>query len=135
MFAPKVLASEFRGVLSAGSQPLAGQAVEQEVTWLNTEQTFRASAVTDARGQFSLPAVTGRSLMASLLPGETVIRQRIVTRHQDREWVLWLFTKRDYRADSEIEGISQGFVCDLDRPPGGPGPRHGMCIPRISLNP
>jgi hypothetical protein len=96
------LFSEVRGVVLANGSPAADATVERTWDWGRKPGSDRAR--TDAEGRFALPAVLRRSLLASILPHEPVIRQEMHIEHGGERRQAWLFVKHNYEVDGERKG-------------------------------
>lgn len=65
---PLYLFSEVEGTVLLDGQPVEGVEVEQEYHWHWKNEHRKNSVKTGANGRFHVPAVTGKSLTAGLIP-------------------------------------------------------------------
>ena len=113
----KVLFSELRGVVLRNGAPVSGAVVERSYIWAWNKSRGSDRVVTDATGAFSLPAVTGRSLLGGILPHEPAIDQTIRIVHDGNTFEAWTFTKRNYDGNGELNGKPLRLNCDLSSEP------------------
>mgnify|MGYP002378442702 FL=1 len=119
--AKMVLFSAVQGRVLEEGRPVSGATVEREYKWGWKDETGRDSTRTGPDGSFAMPAIERSSLLGSLLPHEPVVRQSLTIQHAGRSYEGWLYFKRNYRADGELDGKPLKLVCRLERP----AQRHG----------
>jgi hypothetical protein len=127
LFGKVFLFSEVEGVVVHRGQPVAGATVERSYHWGWKDQTFSSTVATDASGRFSFPEDSRSSMGGSLLPHEPLITQKILIRHDGRQYEAWIFTKRNYDQNGELKGRKIRLTCDLDRTPSHTGKVYGIC--------
>jgi hypothetical protein len=111
------LFSEVEGVVVDGGAPVAGAVIEREYVWEWNDKRGSDRIETDASGRFKFPAITGSSLMASLLPHEPAINQKILIRANGQTYEGWISTKPNYTQNGELDGKPIKLHCDLKTPP------------------
>ena len=97
-------------------------------------------ATTGSDGSFSLPAITRRSMGASVLPHQPLITQKIVIRHDGEEYPAWELQKKGYNDQGELQALLKGgphtpdtlpssidIVCELTSKPTPKGAIYGIC--------
>ncbi len=124
-----VLFSAVTGTVIHQGSPVAGAKIHQTARWGFNDKTFEQSTVTDANGEFSLPALTTRSLLAGTGFFQPVVHQALKIHHQGQTFDAWFFTKHDYESNSELARPIQ-LLCDLDNEKKHSGKVFGIC--RIS---
>lgn len=114
--APKTLFSEVDGIVTMGGAPVAGAVVQREYVWTWNKSTGGDSTTTDAGGAFRFSAIMGRSMLGSVLPHEPLVEQKIRISHGGQSYEAWIFTKRNYDANGELNGKPIRLSCDLGAP-------------------
>ena len=104
--------SQVEGVVLKDGRPVAGAEVERR--YVEDSRPVTATTRTDGEGRFSFPKVMQRSLLA-WLPGEVVIEQTIVIRHEGIEYMAWSLFKRNYLDNSELDGKPIRLICKLEQ--------------------
>jgi hypothetical protein len=126
--AQRVLFSAVQGQVLMGGQPVAGARVERSWVWKKPDDIQRDTAVTDAEGRFSLPAVLDKSLFGGLFPHEPLIKQTILVDHGGRSHKAWMHSKRNYAAEGELGGRPIRLRCRLEAEPAEVAPKvFGIC--------
>ena len=125
--AQRVLFSAVQGQVLEAGKPVAGASVERSWRWAWKKESGADVAVTDAAGAFSLPRVTGRSLLGGLVPHEPFVEQTILIRHNGRSFKAWMLDKRDYDDNSESGGKPVRLICRLEAPFARHGQVSGIC--------
>lgn len=77
--------SAIKGRVLMDGKPAAGAVVVRQFNWGWKDEDGTDQATTDATGAFALPAIERRSLTASLLPHEPLVRQVITIRYEGRD--------------------------------------------------
>jgi len=111
------LFSEVTGVVLRDGKPVAGAEVERRYIWHWKDQKGSDKALTDAKGEFKFPAITGSTFLGSLIPHEPVVQQSIVIRYSGSEIHAWKYTKHNYEANGEFPGRKLRMRCDLNGQP------------------
>lgn len=124
--AKMVLFSAVSGTVLSGGQPVAGAIVEREYRWAWKPETGTDRTETNARGEFSLPAIARSSQMGSLLPHEPNVRQTILIKHNGQTYKAWMFDKGNYKSEGEI-GRPIIMICRIDSEPSHRGDVFGIC--------
>jgi len=111
---PKVLFSEVRGSVLWDGVPVSGAAVVRSYSW--GDKQGGDATVSDAKGEFQLPPIVGRSLLA-WLPHEPMVHQTITIQHQGTTYEAWSFFKHNYDLNGELDGRPLRLRCDLTDTP------------------
>jgi hypothetical protein len=124
--ANKVIFSAVSGQVLLQGQPVAGAQVARSARWDNEQA--EDGAATSADGRFSLPPITRkRGLLESILPSEPFIEQSILIQHGGKTYKAWVFRKRNFRDDGELDGRPIRMTCRLDSEPQSRGKVFGVC--------
>jgi len=121
------LFSAVDGVVTRQGKPLPGCRVERSFFWHWKDERGSESAVTDASGRFAFAEIVRSSLLGSLLPHEPMVEQTILIRHDGQTYKAWMFDKRNYDKNGELQGRSISLLCDLDAPLNHKGDVYGIC--------
>ena len=121
-----VLASTARGRVLDHGAPVVHAQVVRTWRWAWNGRTGRDVVWTDGDGRFILPAVTGRSWLAALLPHEPYVFQEVNVHREGQEFLAWQLAKRNYEPDGERHHPLR-VVCHLDRVPGEHRGAFGIC--------
>jgi hypothetical protein len=121
------LFSEVQGVVMNQGKPVVGAVVEQQYFWHWKSERGQTEVKTDAEGKFTFPAIIKSSLMASVLPHEPFIEQTILIKQEDNTYKAWMFDKRDYEKNGELEGKSIFIDCNLQNQLSHKGKIYGIC--------
>lgn len=127
LFKNKCLFSEVNGVVLSEGKPVDGAEVDQYYKWENSDKSSRKVVKTDSAGRFSFAAVLDNSLFTSLLPSNPVIQQKIYIRHDGQEYEAYLFMKKNYDNNGELDGKPLDLVCELNNEPSRDGGFYGVC--------
>ena len=114
--APKVLFSEVHGVVALHGTPVAGASVERTYVWGWNDSRGTDKAATDASGAFQFPEIVGKALMSGL-PHEPSVRQTISILQGGKTYEAWVFNKRNYDRNGELNGRSLRLHCELSAEP------------------
>jgi hypothetical protein len=126
--AQRVLFSAVQGQVLLNGQPVAGARVERSWVWKRPDDVASDSALTDAEGRFSLPAVVDKGWLTGLFPHEAQIKQTILIQHSGRSHKAWMASKRNYDANGELAGKPIRLRCRLEAEPGEVAPKvFGIC--------
>lgn len=105
------LFSELSLRLMKGGRPLINQEVTQHVEWSGT--SFSRTFFTDEHG-----FIAASEMAVSRLFGRggqnNPAHQFISTRLGDRNYILWDLVKRDFRRNSELDGLPLALDCDIN---------------------
>ncbi len=107
----KVLFSPVSGVVLDGDTPVTGAVIRRSCEW--TDEKREDTATTDAAGEFTLDAVTVKSLMWSLIPHSPEIFQTLEIQVGDQTYTAWSFQKGDYDLNSETGGRPLRMRCNI----------------------
>jgi len=107
--------SEVRGIVVSEGEPVAGARIERTYSWTWKNRKGSDSAVTNAKGEFHLPEITGFALLG-WLPHEPVIVQAIRITNRGTTYDAWLYAKRDYDKNGELNGKPMVLYCSLQTP-------------------
>lgn len=121
------LFSDVTGVVVHKGVPVANAEVEQEFRWAWKDEVGLAKVKTDANGKFTFPAVIRSSFFGSILPHEPIVRQTILIKHDGKEYKAWMYDKRDYKENAELDGKSISLYCELEDPLSHKGDVYGIC--------
>ena len=121
------LFSEVHGVVTNQGKPVFGAVVEQQYFWQWKSEHGQTQLKTDAEGKFTFPAIIKSSVMASLLPHEKIIEQTILIKHEGNIYKAWMFDKRDYEKNGELDGKSIFMDCNLQNQLSHNGKIYGIC--------
>lgn len=124
------LFSAVKGVVLEHGKPVAGATIERSYKWMWNDKTGNDTATTDATGAFSLPVIWGHSLFGGLLPHEPFVRQTILINYAGKSYQAWLFNKRGYAENDELNGRPISLVCRLESEPARHGEVFGICEPQ-----
>jgi hypothetical protein len=125
--AKKVLWSAMSGRVLMNGQPAAGAVLARSWHWHWNNEKAADQAVANAAGQFSFPAVEGKSLLGNLLPHEPVVEQLMKVDYQGKTYVAWAYFKRSYKEDSENNGKPLVVTCRLEAERALHGEVSGLC--------
>ena len=124
--ANKVIFSAISGQVLLQGQPVAGARIERSARWDDEQATDDTASGTD--GRFSLPAITRkRGLLDGILASEPFIEQEILIQHGGKTAKAWVFRKRNYRDNGELDGRPIRMTCRLDSEPQSRGKVFGVC--------
>ncbi|MBU6954607.1 MULTISPECIES: carboxypeptidase-like regulatory domain-containing protein [unclassified Hahella] len=106
------LASQMSAVVTLNGEPIAGAQVQRTLTWGNDENAVEETS-TDAQGRFQFPAYYSRTV-SKYLPGQPVIHQKMIIRHDGQEYLAWTTSKLNFDEDSELgKDVKIRLKCDL----------------------
>lgn len=124
--ANKVIFSAVSGQVLLQGQPVAGAQVERSARW--DDEQAKDGAATSADGRFSLPPITRkRGLLENFLASEPFIEQTILIQHGGKTYKAWVFRKRNYREEGELDGRPIRLTCRLETEPQSRGKVFGVC--------
>lgn len=123
----KCLFSAVSGTVLLNGMPVAGAEVEQYYKWENSDKSSRKLTETNSSGHFNFAAVYDNSLFTTLLPSNPVIQQKIHIRYDDTEYDAYLFMKKNYEENGELDGKPLSLVCELNNEPSRDGGFYGVC--------
>jgi len=127
LFDKKCLFSEVNGAVFAGGVPVAGAEVEQFYKWENSNKSSEKSIETDSNGRFRFDAILDNSVFTTILPSNPVIQQKIFIRYDGKEYEAYLFMKKNYDINGELDGKPLDLVCELDNRASREGGFYGVC--------
>ncbi|MFG6489651.1 DUF6795 domain-containing protein [Roseateles sp. BYS78W] len=111
--AKMVLWSAMKGRVLLKGQPAAGAVLVRNYSWHWKNEKGSDRTVANAAGEFSFPAIEGRSLLG-FLPHEPVIEQVMTIEYQGKSYDAWAYFKRDYNHNDETNGRPINITCRLE---------------------
>lgn len=117
------LFSEVRGTVLHNGVPVKGAIVQREYHWTWGKEDGKDETVTNERGEFAFPEITRRSLSATFILHQPVVRQHIRITQDGKSYIAWTYTKMDYDKSSETLSMYAKYspvitiVCSLDKEP------------------
>jgi len=112
--AEMVLWSAMKGRVVLNGQPAAGAVLTRKYHWHWGDKKSSDQATANAAGEFSFPAIEGRSMLAGVLPHQPVIEQVMKIDYQGKTYNAWAFFKYSYKANSENNGQPINVTCRLE---------------------
>jgi hypothetical protein len=109
----KILFSNVRGVVLIRGTPVKDALVTRWFEFGFTEESKTDTATTNGNGEFAFPEISRISLLASIAPAQPDVPQKISITHGGKEYMAWLFTKKNYDANGELRGKPIELVCEL----------------------
>ena len=125
--AKKVIWSPMKGRVMLNGQPAAGALLVRNFDWEWKDETGSDQTVTNAAGEFSLPAIERSSLLGSLVPHQPVIKQVMVIEYKGVKYQAWGFHKMNYSENGENEGRPIIVTCRLEAERALHGQVSGIC--------
>ena len=121
-----ILFSAVAGKIEITGKPVAGATVKR---WYRGGYSDKESTetTTDAAGNFSFAPATFSSIMASILPHEAVIAQKIFVEINGTETLIYATVKRNYDNNGEY-GQPLSFTFDPTAAPTFIGPSPGIRV-------
>lgn len=102
-----------KGHVLMNGQPAAGAVLVRNYFWHWKSEKGADRSVADEAGEFSLPAIEGRSWLG-FLPHEPVIEQVMKIEYQGKTYEAWAHFKRDYNHHDETQGRPINVTCRLE---------------------
>jgi hypothetical protein len=109
----KILFSNVHGVVLERGKPVPGALVTRYFNFGLTDESKTDTTRTDSNGVFTFPQIGRLSLLASIVPAQPDVPQKISITHGGKEYLAWLFTKKNYDANGELRGKPIDMVCEL----------------------
>jgi len=125
-----VLFSPVSGKIVLADKPVAGATVTRWYRGGFSDKEGTDITTTDADGNFSFAPATFSSIMASILPHEAVIAQKMFVVINGTETLIYATVKRNYDINGE-SGQALSFVFDPTAQPNFIGPSQGI---RVTLS-
>lgn len=125
-----VLFSPVSGKIVLADKPVAGATVKRWYRGGYSDKEGTDIATTDAAGNFSFAPATFSSIMASILPHEAAIAQKMFVVINGTETLIYATVKRNYDINGEY-GQALSFVFDPTATPSFVGPSPGI---RVTLS-
>ena len=122
-----VLFSAIQGRVLDNGKAVAGAQIDRSWKWGWNDQAGADRTSTAADGSFALPAVVRSSWLGSLLPHEPFIDQDITIQHGGKVYMVWAYSKRSYKDNSENEGRPLRVTCRLESKPARHSKVFGIC--------
>lgn len=113
----KILFSNVHGIVLDGGKPVPDALVTRYFNFGLTDESQTDTTRTDGNGVFTFPEISRLSLLASIVPAQPDIPQKISITHGGKDYLAWLFTKRNYVANGELQGKPIDMVCELTNEP------------------
>ena len=113
----QTLFSEVRGEVLLDGKPLAGVEVLQQCA---DGKEWNRTVLTDDSGKFHFKKITRFSMYPNLwfFPESPIhLAQDIIINYEDSEYDAWLFSKDNYRNNTELDGKPFYLLCDLNNEP------------------
>ena len=107
--------SEVRGVVVSNGKPVVGAIVARTYSWTWKNRKGNDQVVTNDKGEFLLPEITGFALLG-WLPHEPVIEQAIRINYQGKSFDAWMYAKGVYELNGELNGKPFNLYCSLEAP-------------------
>lgn len=126
-FKSQILFSPVEGVVTMNGQPVAAAEVVQELTWAAKEAPPGGQTMTDAAGRFAFPLIEGSSVAARLMPLQPSMNQRILIRHEGKEYIAYRHQKSNYELNGERGGKPLSLRCELTAEPVRADGFYGIC--------
>jgi len=124
--AKMVLWSAMNGRVLMNGEPAAGAVLVRDYLWHWKSKRGTERTLANAAGEFSLPAIEGRSWLG-FLPHEPVIEQVMKIEYQGRSYDAWASFKRDYNHNDENNGRPINVTCRLEAQRAVHGGVTGIC--------
>lgn len=122
-----VIFSAVTGEMLHAGTPVAGAPVEHEFHWPSEDAVGNDRIFTGAGGDFDFAKIRRSSLLGSLLPHKSALRQSLTVHPGGQTYAAWLQNQHHYHG-GEVEGPPLRPVCRLDSCPGRqPGGYGGIC--------
>ncbi len=125
--AKMVVFSEVQGKVLHNGKPVANAVLEREFRWTWKDEVGTDSTTSNAAGGFAFPRIERSSLFASVLPHEPNIEQTILIKVDGKTYKAWMFRKRDYKLNGELDGKPIVITCHLEAEPSHHGKVFGIC--------
>ena len=108
------LFSPISGTITLNGKPAAGAKLTRTAGKAHTQGELVDTAIADEQGQFEMPGVFERVLLAKFLPMEFVASQEIVVEYEGHSYKIWGGVKRDRAVYSESSGRPLVVTCELN---------------------
>ena len=126
IFGSSTLFSAINGRVVLNGEPVSGARVEQSAALGGKSPVSHATETADD-GSFQFEPIEKRNGWGSLFPKEFVVSQEIKISHDGRDYVGWIYTKRDPEPGSESGGRPFSVVCELGAEPDYTDNYYGVC--------
>lgn len=107
-----ILFSPVSGKIVIAGKPVAGATVRRWYKGGFSDKQGTDTVTTDAAGNFSFPEVSFSSIMASIIPHEAVVSQKMMATVNGVETIIYATVKRNYDSNGEFGGLALNFVFD-----------------------
>lgn len=109
----KILFSNVHGVVLERGKPVPDALVTRYFNFGLTDESETDTTRTDSKGVFTFLQIGRLSLLASIVPAQPDVPQKISITHGGKEYLAWLFTKKNYDANGELHGKPIDLLCEL----------------------
>lgn len=128
-FKENIYCSPVKGRIVLDGKPIGGLVVKRRVTSDGLKNgDFQDQTTSNANGEFSFDAVRNRTLLTpGLFSANPSVGQTIKAIYQNREVIIWMYSKSDLSLGSEIKGSETHntqtllLECDLAKLEESPG--------------
>lgn len=125
------LFSPISGTITLNGKPAAGAKLTRTVDRAHVQGQLTDTTETNDKGEFEMPGVFDRALLAKILPMEFVAPQQIIVEYDTQTYKMWVGIKRDRAVNAESSGRPLVVNCELTaevkRAAVGGGFVHSMC--------
>ena len=111
------LFSAISGTITLNGKPAAGAKLIRTTGKAHTHGQLVDDTTTNDQGQFEMPGVFERVLLAKFLPMEFVAAQEIVVEYDGVTYKMWAGVKREREVNSESSGRPLVVACELTDEP------------------
>lgn len=112
-----VLFSQIFGIVTLNGTPLENVEAKRTSKWAWSGEKISDTTKSNSKGEFTFPMIEKRSFLASWLPHEPYIDQQLSISYQGTDYKGWVFVKRDYEVNGELNGKPLKLRCALELPP------------------
>jgi hypothetical protein len=125
----KILFSNVHGVVLERGKPVPDALVTRYFNFGLTDESKADTTRTDGNGVFTFPQISRLSLLASIVPAQPDVPQKISITQGGKVYLAWLFTKKNYVENGELRGKPIDLVCELtnERTYDAETKVHGIC--------
>lgn len=106
------LSPEINGTITLHGKPVASATVQRNLTYGDKE--FNDRAITDANGQFKLPAKTEKVRVSSMF--DTAVTQKLVVNYESQQADIWIASNLNTLKYDSIYQLLSSMTCELTSP-------------------